>query len=107
LNDGAVCRFTVTPEELGVTWCDLAALRGAGPAENAALLHALCRGECGPLQDFCALNAAAALYLAGLAGDLRDGVEVARRTIQSGALACLVNNLVTRSATRRAAEGQQ
>ncbi|WP_437942555.1 anthranilate phosphoribosyltransferase [Sorangium sp. So ce341] len=105
LRDGALRRFTVTPEDLGVARCDLAALRGAGPAENAALLRALCRGERGPLHDFCAANAAAALYLAGLASDLRDGVEVARRAIRSGALASLVDNLIARSAKRRSAEG--
>ncbi len=101
IQDGAVHRYTLEPEQLGVTRVALAAVRGGEPAENAALLRALCQGKPGPMRDFCVLNAAAALYLAGRAEDLESGAELARCTLTSGAVAALLDKLVARSLRTR------
>ena len=54
------------------------------PAENAILFTAVLEGERGPLLDITVLNAAAALYVAGVCQELKHGVELARQTVESG-----------------------
>jgi anthranilate phosphoribosyltransferase len=75
---------TVYPEDLGLQRADLTALGGGEPAHNAALLRDVLRGRGGPLVDGTLLNAAAALWVSGLASTLREGVALARDAVQKG-----------------------
>jgi len=84
LDAGRVSTFTVTPEDAGLPRAALADIKGGDPAENAARLVALLEGEPGPLRDVVLLNTAAALIIAGRAGDLRSGVERAAQAIRDG-----------------------
>ncbi len=84
LENGNVTTFEVTPEDAGLPRARIEDLRGGEPAENAARLTALLEGESGPLRDVVLLNAAAALIVAGRAGDLRAGVERAAQAIRDG-----------------------
>src|SRR5207245_10441502 len=61
VRDGAVRRFTVTPEEFGVARAPLESLRCGSAAENAALIHRVLAGEGGPPLDIVVFTAAAAL----------------------------------------------
>jgi anthranilate phosphoribosyltransferase len=94
LKDGKVEAFEVTPEQAGLKRASLAALKGGEPAENAAKLRALLEGEEGALRDIVLLNAAAALIIAGKAQDLRAGVALAAKSIQSGAAKAALDKLV-------------
>ena len=94
LKDGKVEAFEVTPEDAGLKRASLAALKGGEPAENAAKLRALLEGEEGALRDIVLLNAAAALIIAGKAPDLRAGVALAAKAIQSGAAKTALDKLV-------------
>jgi anthranilate phosphoribosyltransferase len=94
LKDGKVDAFEVTPEQAGLKRASLAALKGGEPAENAAKLRALLEGEEGALRDIVLLNAAAALIIAGKAQDLRAGVALAAKSIQSGAAKAALDKLV-------------
>jgi anthranilate phosphoribosyltransferase len=85
LRDGNVTSFTVTPEDAGLARAPVEAIRGGDAALNAASLTALLEGAPGPYRDTVVLNAAAALIVAGRAGDLREGVGIAADTIASGA----------------------
>jgi len=85
VHDGAVVTRTVAPEDAGLVRHPADAVRGGSPAENAAALRAVLSGEAGPLRDFTLLNAAAALVAGGLAPDLRAGVVLAAKSIDSGA----------------------
>ena len=93
-KDGAVRRFTVTPEDAGLPRADLAALRGGDAEENAAALRALLDGATGAYRDIVLLNAAAALVVADRAADLAEGAAQAAAVINDGraakALAALV-----------------
>ena len=82
---GNVRNYTVTPEELGVETQKPAAVSGAGAEENAKALRAVLSGERGPLRDFTLINAAAALVAGDLASDLKEGVPIAAKSIDSGA----------------------
>src|SRR5712692_4566935 len=82
---GAVRRFTVTPEEFGVARAPLESIRGGTAAENAALIRRILGGEAGPARDIVAVNAAAALVAAGVAGNFREAAGLASFVISSGA----------------------
>jgi len=83
--NGSVRTYTLDPTTLGITPPDPRALAGGAPEENARITEAVLRGEAGPARDIILLNAAAALLVAGLAADLREGMALAARSIDSGA----------------------
>jgi len=74
----------VSPEDVGLPRHPIAAIRGGDPAYNAAALRRLLQGETGAYRDAVLLNAAAALFLAGHATDLHNGVEEAREVLDNG-----------------------
>jgi anthranilate phosphoribosyltransferase len=77
--------FDLDPSELGLARADPAALAGGDAERNAAIAASILGGEHGPARDVVLLNAAAALVVAERASDLRDGIEAAARSIDSGA----------------------
>jgi len=99
LDRGGISAFTVTPEEAGLPRSPVAAIRGGDPAANAAALAALLRGTAGPYRDTVLLNAAAALIVAGRAGDLREGAVLAAKAIDSGAAEAALESLRRETAT--------
>ncbi len=95
LRDGKVATFEVTPEQAGLKRARLDDLKGGDPGANAARMLALLEGKTGPLRDIVLLNAAAALIVAGRAGDLCDGTAQAARAIDSGAAKRALERLIT------------
>lgn len=87
VNKGRIKRFVVTPEDFGLPRASLEVLLGGGPPENAVLIRNIFNGEDGPRREIVILNAAAALVVAGMAEDFRDGAKLAERAISSGAAA--------------------
>ena len=85
LDHGALKSFTVSPEEAGLTRSPVEAIRGGDAADNAAALLGLLQGQSGPYCDTVLLNASAALIVAGRVGNLREGVDMARRSVDGGA----------------------
>ncbi|MDR7103343.1 anthranilate phosphoribosyltransferase [Croceicoccus sp. BE223] len=75
---------TLSPQDAGLPSHPLEAIRGGDPDENAAALRELLRGATGAYRDAVVLNAAAALWLAGEADDLRSGAEEAAEAIDKG-----------------------
>jgi anthranilate phosphoribosyltransferase len=84
VRDGAFRTYDVDARDLGLPLGDRDALAGGSPDENARIADAVLRGERGPRRDIVALNAGAGLVAAGLAGDLRAGLDLAERAIDSG-----------------------
>ena len=93
-KDGAVRRFTVTPEEAGLPRADLDDLRGGDAEENALALRALLDGATGAYRDIVLLNAAAALVVADRAADLAEGAAQAAAVIDDGRAAKALADLV-------------
>jgi len=84
--DGRVLERQLDPEtELGIPRCSVDELRGGSPAENAEAIREVFAGKNGGRRNAILLNAAGAIAASGHAADLREGLEVARRTIDSGA----------------------
>jgi len=75
---------TIDPLELGVPRCDPDELRGGAPEENARAIRDVFAGADGGRRDAVLLNAAGAVAAAGHAADLREGLEIARETVDSG-----------------------
>jgi anthranilate phosphoribosyltransferase len=83
--DGEVYERVIDPIDLGVARCDPDELRGGSAAENAEAFRAVLAGADGGKRDAILLNAAGAIAAAGHAPDLREGLELARKAIDSGA----------------------
>ena len=83
-----VTEYAITPEDVGLEAAPVSAIAGGSPEENAADMEAIVRGaETGPKRDVILANAGAAVYVAGLADSIEDGVTQAREAITSGAAA--------------------
>ena len=85
VEDGAVREFEVHPEDAGLPVHPFEAIIGGTPEVNAAAFRALLDGAPGAYRDAVLLNSAAALMVADRVGNLRDGAELARHSIDSGA----------------------
>lgn len=85
VENGTVRAFEIAPEDAGLPRHPFEAVLGGTPAENAVALRALLDGAPGAYRDAVLLNAAAALVVADRAASLREGVEMARAAIDSGA----------------------
>ena len=86
--------YTLTPADLGVGTHDIDAIGGGTPSENAADLRGIVAGDVtGAKRDVILANAGAAIYVAGEATSLEDGVEAARQAIDSGAAAAKLEDL--------------
>ena len=84
LRDGKVREYEIHPEDFGIAMSASRNLRVDGPEESIALLRAVLDNQPGPALDIVALNAGAALYVAGVAEDIADGLARARAVIADG-----------------------
>lgn len=101
VSPDGVKRMSVDAAAAGVGRADSSTLSGGSPDENAAIIRAVFEGRrTGPAADVIALNAGAALVVAGRADDLPQGVAMARATITSGAAAALLERLRARERAR-------
>jgi anthranilate phosphoribosyltransferase len=98
--DGRTSEWYAEAAQFGLAPAELADVAGGTPAENAAAVRAVLAGEAGPRRDLTLLNAAAAIYVGGLAADLSDGVERAAGSIDSGAAADVLGRLVAATVPR-------
>lgn len=90
LKNGEISEFEITPSDAGLPVHPFADIIGGTPAQNGAAFRALLNGESSAYRDAVLLNSAAALKISGKASDLQMGVEMAIKSIDSGAaLRCI------------------
>jgi anthranilate phosphoribosyltransferase len=92
--EGRTAEWFAEPGQYGLAPLELGQIAGGTPAENAAATRAVLAGDPGPHRDIVLLNAAAAIYVGGLAADLEDGVGKAAAAIDSGAAVNLLDKLI-------------
>jgi anthranilate phosphoribosyltransferase len=97
LENGAIRRFTIAPQDVGLPLARAEDLKGAEPEHNASELRAVLEGRRTAYRDVAVLNAAAALVVAREAKDLRDGFERASQAVDSGAARAVLERLVKAS----------
>ncbi|MFP4246763.1 MAG: anthranilate phosphoribosyltransferase [Halochromatium sp.] len=85
LKDGAISRYSLAPEDVGLSRSSLDTIRVEDPAQSLALLLDVLDNRPGAARDIVVLNAGAAIYAADVADSLADGVRLAAAAIASGA----------------------
>ena len=97
-RDGNYKTYTITPEQFGFTSCKKEDLVGGTPAENAAITLGILKGEDkGPKRNAVLLNAGAALYIAGKADSLENGIKLAGELIDKGAALAKLEGFIKES----------
>lgn len=84
LREGTMTRYQVAPADFGLPVGTLAALQVADVSEGLALLQAVLGGATGPASTAVALNAGAAIYVAGVADNFAAGVRTAQAILAAG-----------------------
>jgi len=97
VRDGVVTHSSLDPQDVGLAPAAPEAVTGGVPAENAAITRAILAGEPGPRRDLALLNAGAAIYAAGRAGSIADGVALGATAVDSGAAARVLEHYVSLS----------
>jgi anthranilate phosphoribosyltransferase len=103
VNGEELTSYTLTPRDAGVEQADsvdeeAALFAGGSPEENAEVTRSILRGERGPRSDLAAINAGAAIYAAGGADSIAEGVVAAREALAGGRAADALERFVQASA---------
>lgn len=85
VRDGEVRAYDITPEEIGVQTHDLNELAGGDAKQNALIAREILGGANGGRRDVVLANAGAALYVAGIASSIKQGVQLAHESLAGGA----------------------
>jgi anthranilate phosphoribosyltransferase len=94
LKHDFITEYSIEPKQFGLDTAPIESLQVKGADESRARLEAVLANEEGPSRDAVILNAAAALYVSGIAPSLWDGVALARESIASGAARGKLEQLV-------------
>lgn len=97
LKDGEVKTYTIKPEDFGMKSVGLDAVRAKDSADSLAIIKSVMDNKEGPAKDIVSLNAGAAIYAAGLATTLAEGVARAKEVIASGAVKNKLDELISLS----------
>lgn len=90
--------YEVTPEDFGLKRCSISDIAGGSPAFNAQVIRDIFSlKERGPRRDFLILNNAATLYVSGKVTSIRDGIDMSRNLIESGAARRKLEELIEKS----------
>ena len=85
VNQGRVSSWTLSVADTGLPFTPIEAVRGGDREANAKTMRALLAGEGGPVRDYVLLNSAGVLLAGDLVTNIRDGVQLAAQSIDSGA----------------------
>jgi anthranilate phosphoribosyltransferase len=94
LVNGEIREYEIHPEDYGLPMIASRNLKVADALESKAMMMAALNGEAGPAYDIVALNAGTALYAAGVAASIEDGLAKARAAIVSGAALAKLDQFV-------------
>lgn len=95
LSKGIISEYYVEPEDFGMKKYPLSAISGGSSKENAATAIGILQGkEKGARRDISVLNAAAAIVVGKKAGDIREGLKIAEKTLDSGAALDKLESLI-------------
>jgi anthranilate phosphoribosyltransferase len=97
LKDGKVTTYFVVPEDFGIKRAVLNDLHGGSAKENAEILLSILKGEKGPRRDIVLLNGAFAINACGKADSIKDGIQIAAESIDSGKASAKLESLIEKS----------
>jgi len=93
VNNGERHTYYVTPEDYGIERAPISAIQGGDAEQNAGIIRDILNDRGGPRQDVVLLNAGAGLVVGGKAASMREGIQLARESIQSGSALSRLQNL--------------
>ncbi|CAA9511268.1 MAG: Anthranilate phosphoribosyltransferase [uncultured Solirubrobacteraceae bacterium] len=99
VNGRQIDRYTVSPGDCGLPEAPPDAVSGGHPEDNARVTRAILAGETGPARDLAVLNAGAAIYAAGAADSIPDGVRRAQEAVDDGRTARTLDTYIKLSRT--------
>ena len=94
LENGKIRTFEISPDDVGLKPVKVDALRGGDADANAAALTSVLANKDSAYRDVAAMNAGAALVVAGAAKDIKGGVALARKSLESGAAKTKLERLI-------------
>lgn len=97
LRDGRVSQFEIDARDHGIPTSGIEAVRGGSVDDNLAAMRAMLDGATGAVRDIVVFNAACALHIAGVAGDVAEGIDRAKDSIDSGAASRVLATAVAES----------
>jgi anthranilate phosphoribosyltransferase len=95
--EGELRRYTVSPEQVGLSVAPAEEVPGGNPTENAETARSIFAGVAGAARDLAVLNAGGAIYAAGVTESIEEGVRAAERSIDSGAADAALERFVNRT----------
>ena len=95
--DEELRRHTISPEQVRLTRAPQGEVPGGDPNQNAEIARRIFAGATGAARDLAVLNAGAAIYAAGGAGSIEEGVRAAERSVDSGAAEAALERFVNRT----------
>lgn len=104
MKDGDCIPFTLTAQEVGLSYAPLEAIRGGDAKENAEILTNVLSGKPSPYMDTVLLNAGIGLFAAGTSSTIQEGVHQARKSIESGQALRVLESVVDYSRNRTSLE---
>jgi anthranilate phosphoribosyltransferase len=96
-KDGEIREYEIHPEDFGFTMASNRALKVETPEQSKAILLSVLDNEPGPARDIVLLNAGVALYAAGVAATMQEGVKRAREAVASGQALAKLHQFVGRT----------
>lgn len=97
LRDGTISDYSIEPEDFGMTRANISDIRGGDAEQNAAIVREILAGQPGPKRDMVLLNAGATFYAARKAQDIREGINMAAESIDSGMAAQKLEQLIEKT----------
>ncbi|MCJ7655315.1 MAG: anthranilate phosphoribosyltransferase, partial [Dehalococcoidia bacterium] len=94
LKDGNIKRYTISPEDLGLSRASSDSIKGGGIKANADFLRNILAGALGPQRDVVLMNAAAALVVGDKAKTFQQGVAIAKEVIDNGKATAKLDQLI-------------
>ncbi len=94
LRDGAVTTQLIEPEDFGIDRAPLESVFVDSAEASADALRSVLAGKAGPMRDIVLLNAAAALTLAEKSADMKEGIELAKESIDSGSAQAALDKMI-------------
>lgn len=85
LKNGEITTYTIKPEDFNLQQYPIATIRVNNADESLEMVTSVLNNDASPARDIVALNAGAAIYIAGLAGSHEAGIERASEMLESGA----------------------
>ena len=94
IKNGEIIEYEIDPKDYGIEYANSEDITGGSGAENAEIARKIFAGEKGAKRDIVLMNSAAGIYIGGKASSYKEGIEIAKQTIDSGKVMEKLNEFV-------------